>query len=447
LFAKAIMTLLKAAAAKEPPKVMPAVVDMSVGVATLRVGHQEVGVAAAEPEEEPEGEQALAEDADEDWLFQGSILVSTSAATAAVLQPPVPPPPAPCFPVFAAGWGVGDLTPCIVELAASTPSSSRTACKRSPSGSIADESEECQWLLPTCVFQGTCHPASSCSSPGPTSRSSYCDLDAGGPATPADASRVRTSPGLARFLSPMSSWAASASPARASASPCPTSTPVRVPVLTMPLSSGSWCPPLHASEADQETRSTAAAVTHASAASASRDFGAWFRAVWRTLSPLTGQPTLERLVEVAELCCSSEPAEHSSAGSFGCCCVPQLASKAVEAEAAASVPATEQRLLSVPRPSVRGLRATSLEAMPTQLTVRTSTKSFADAVLPAESQTTPKAAMSTGAREVVLSPGSLPALPRQAPALPLRAPSGDSAVDAAELLLARVVDPFGEDGR
>mmetsp|Transcript_90945 Transcript_90945/g.166964 ORF Transcript_90945/g.166964 Transcript_90945/m.166964 type:complete len:136 (+) Transcript_90945:1-408(+) len=39
---------------------------------------------------------------------------------------------------------------------------------------------------------------------------------------------------------------------------------------------------------------------------------------------------------------------------------------------------------------------------------------------------------------------ALPALPRFAPpCLPRRAPSGDAAVDAAERLLARVVDPFG----
>lgn len=38
---------------------------------------------------------------------------------------------------------------------------------------------------------------------------------------------------------------------------------------------------------------------------------------------------------------------------------------------------------------------------------------------------------------------ALPVLPKQAPALPERAPSGDSAADAVELLLARVVDPFG----
>merc|ERR1719198_427637 len=39
---------------------------------------------------------------------------------------------------------------------------------------------------------------------------------------------------------------------------------------------------------------------------------------------------------------------------------------------------------------------------------------------------------------------SLPGLPRCAPpCLPTRAPSGDDAVDEAERLLARVVDPFG----
>merc|ERR1712217_863391 len=39
---------------------------------------------------------------------------------------------------------------------------------------------------------------------------------------------------------------------------------------------------------------------------------------------------------------------------------------------------------------------------------------------------------------------SLPAPPRWAPpALPTRGPSGDWAADAAEALLARVVDPFG----
>lgn len=39
---------------------------------------------------------------------------------------------------------------------------------------------------------------------------------------------------------------------------------------------------------------------------------------------------------------------------------------------------------------------------------------------------------------------SLPGLPRSAaPCLPTRAPSGDAAVDEAERLLARVVDPFG----
>jgi len=38
----------------------------------------------------------------------------------------------------------------------------------------------------------------------------------------------------------------------------------------------------------------------------------------------------------------------------------------------------------------------------------------------------------------------LPAPPRWAPpALPARAPSGDWAADATEVLLARVVDPFG----
>lgn len=421
----------------------------------MLVGRREVGVAAAEPEEEPEGEQAIAKDADEDWLFQGSSLLTTSAATAAVLRAPVPPPPAPCFPVRSAGaLGANldvavDPTPCIVELAATASTPARSSRNISPSGSLADENmpagEECQRLLPGCLFQGSCRTTSSCSSPGLPSRSSHCDFDDGSSVTPGAAGCVRTSPGLARFLSPMSSWAASASPARGSSSPCPTSTPVRAPVLTTPLSSASWCPPLHMSQADEETDgTTAAAVARPPAASASRGFGAWFRTAWRTLPPR--QPTLERLVQVAELCCSSEPAKESSAGSFQCCCMPQLASKAVDAEAAASVPTTEQKLLSVPRPSARGLRATSLEAMPTQLTVRTATASFAHQLLPAEPHMMTKAPLSAGGEEVELLPGLLPTLPRQAPALPSRAPSGDSAVDAAELLLARVVDPFGEDG-
>lgn len=292
----------------------------------------------------------------------------------------------------------------------------------------------------------------------------------------------------------------------------PASSPVRAPAISVPASSGSWCEtPCESSEgqAGPEAANPPPLINSAPPAAARpapSEEGAWLRAARRTLFPrvpLLGRlPSLERLIELV-----IEPSEQSSTGSsLACCCSPQHArvAAAVDAAAASSIPATEARLLSVPRPSMRGLRATSSDALPAQLgafgavsakpPVPTSVadtaaadsrqvpnfvqgckaryacsraysaEEMAKVVSQADAMVALRAAasvdvhaatvpQSVGAAAVVAGLGaksgpaaSLPALPRQAPALPSRAPSGDNAVDAAELLLARVVDPFGEDG-
>lgn len=151
----------------------------------------------------------------------------------------------------------------------------------------------------------------------------------------------------------------------------------------------------------------------------------------------------------------------------------------MEASAARSVPATEARLLSVPRPSLRGLRATSAEPTPVVQLVKplaaakrsapanqspapamkppapaikppTAAEALAGRACRGQRQRRPLAAtlaaLATADEEAPHPPqplAALPSLPTQAPALPERAPSGDTAADAVELLLARVVDPFG----
>jgi len=516
---------------------------------------------AAEPEEEPEGEQApsapvqlsptppltpgravtTTDLSQEDWPFQtsspfrprddGPVVVDCSPADCQVttmtailqppvlslqplvplLQPPVPPPPASCFPVCASGApAYCDSTPCLVELAASAASSSSRTTECLDGGGAEDGPawEECERLLPGLLMPGTCRSGSSRSSPG-AGGSSRCDVGGVAAASPREGPGSNTS--LARFLSPMSSCAPS--PAKAPTAPAPS--PVREHVAPSSASS-SWCPPPQ--QAGRNGGEVADILPHAAPAAANdtttwppatpRDAGAWFRAARRTLLPLSGPvlgrlPSLERLIEVADIsrCFTerpiTEPAVASSAGPFACWCTPMSSAKAVDFAAASSIPATEDRLFSVPRPSMRGLRATSTDCLTAQLDRSRSADSTPRTMKPlqsASSQCQPAPATAPDVRRVLRPPATaqravavspsvcepvspiaaitaadvagyessalaseqhslrlaphalMPALPKQAPALPSRAPSGDNAADAAELLLARVVNPFGEDG-
>lgn len=445
--------------------------------------------AAAEPEEEPEGEQA--DVSEEEWVFQKPLSESTPVRqevspksrgkVATVVQFSVAPPPAPCFPVNEIGRKSSaevpiDTTPCLVEIAA-TASVATAATETEPAAGLEDETsspttascprafgeaessetaapdaekglqrveEECERLLPG-LAPDPSRPVSGRSSPEVIG-SSRCDFDDGSSAPPSGSSSLRSPRALARLLSPMFQ-----SPGKAQPPSCPNSTPVRAPTLT-PASGSTWCPPptreSPAWRKPEEAASPAGTATGVPSVSSSRDFGAWFRAARRVMLPLSGSPSGPRPASellIAEMCCFGEPASGSSAGVLSWCCAPERARHpaALEAEAAASIPASEERLLLCPRPSTRGLRATSLEVFPTQLLSPPSKQPVAKAEVTPELTTSYKVQTADG---ILPSPAMMPALPKQAPALPSRAPSGDSAVDAAELLLSRVVDPFGEDG-
>lgn len=370
------------------------------------------------------------------------------AVAAMMLKSPVPPPPPPCFPVCGAGvlrnLNVAvDPTPCLVELAASAVSSARTAEAPEYPEDGAPAGEECQRLLPGLLTIGSFHSSSSRSSPGAYGSSRH-DVGDEATATPREVSG-RSPPSLARFLSPMSSCAPSPH------KPAPPAAPASSPARVLPPS-GGWCPQPACDRSAGQGGEVGEAAPLGAGAATPRDASAWFRAARRTLLPLDGPvlgrlPSLEQLIEVARF---AEPAEARSAGAFACWCTPQCSGTqmqvALEVAAASSIPATEARLLSVPRPSMRGLRATSMDPLPVV--------SNLPCAAAASSKPSTAAAASDGCEEPKARPphhffrsSSLPALPRQAPALPSRAPSGDNAVDAAELLLARVVDPFGEDGR
>lgn len=410
---------------------------------------------------------------------------------------PVPPPPAPFFPVCSRGVSQStevavDTTPCLVELAASAISSARTAeVVECPEDGIVEEGrpagEECERLLPGLFLIGSCRSSSSRSSPA-AGGSSRCDIGDEVTSTPRDGPPV-----LSRFLSPMSSCAPS--PPKPTPPPAPASSPACGHTLP---TSGSWFSPPPCESLSERGAADTEEPTSTAMPGTARDASAWFRAARRTLLPL-GQPmlgrfpSLERLIEVAELSYFAEPSQNAPAsrGALSWCCTLQPASAAmtVEVAAADSVPATEARLLSVPRPSMRGLRATSSDALLSQMdsppTTPIESKSFVSAPTAnrvdaetlaaseprkmlkppvaapravALSQSVVPCALPTahtdgscdsGIQKVRHRPSAsralLPALPRQAPALPSRAPSGDNAADAAELLLSRVVDPFGED--
>lgn len=456
---------------------------------------------------------------------------STPTKTA-MLQPPVPPPPAPCFPISAPGVErclnvAVDPTPCLVELrrpSSSCASSARTAgtpeCFRDHDirEDAAPVGEECERLLPGLIEPSSHRTISSRSSPG-ASGSCHSRADLGDAATPLCKEHAASSPRvLARFLSPMSACAptCSPSPSKWGGPPAPASSPapVRAPALMLPAAPESFVPEPAESESfipDPTGRTVPeiarpAPLVHSYSAPAAPAMPC--DNARRTLFP--GRPMLGRLASFeCFLELVTEPSSSSSAGSLGCCCAPQRAARApaaVDVVAASSIPATEARLLTVPRPSMRGLRATNSDALPAQLsdpsTSSSAAPTFVKPAIPA-TESNPLAAepcelwnpmtvgkpvipldgMTKAAREaeamaalraaaaaadglasrgreppkavaaiviaavpVADGPASLPALPRQAAALPSRCPSGDCAVDAAELLLARVVDPFGDDG-
>lgn len=133
----------------------------------------------------------------------------------------------------------------------------------------------------------------------------------------------------------------------------------------------------------------------------------------------------------------------SSCAVAPCVTSEQLATAMASEEASANV-ATEARLLSATamRVPLVGLRAAAEAAPPPAAAAAPAPTPPRVAAARAPGEALPRASPST----VVAPPRQQPiVLPRAACALPERGPSGDWAADAAEELLAKKVDPFGED--
>jgi len=366
------------------------------------------------------------------------------------MQPTVPPPPPPCFAI-GSNHCIGNMSvavdtrPCLVELAAASASSSARSSDPldcfGESGDVeecAPAGEENERLLPGLFLLGSSRSGSSRTADDSSSRCAADNMGDSVAATPRK--DVGCTPQtLACFLSPMSSCARS--PAKPTGPLAPAPSPVQPPPVPASDANPWYSSPMHEAKESLTGRRSVEVSTSAPSAASNQPIAAgraddntWFRAARRTLLPLSG-PLLGRL-----------PSLDQFSFTDSACCSVQCARSTVEAAAASSIPATEARLLTVPRPSMRGLRTTSGEVAPISSPGRGRCEVPVSPLM-VRSMTPPVLPGSEVVGNVLRRrSASMPALPSQAAALPSRAPSGDIAVDAAELLLGREINPFGEDG-
>jgi hypothetical protein len=350
------------------------------------------------------------------------------------VTPVVPPPPAPCFPVQklvgeAAAEFTVDPTPCLVELAATSqePKSERSEttaeipmqCEMQ----VEEFGAESELLLPDSNDAGCCQtPYASSSGTCHSSRDfitppSGVDSQSLSRTDPRREYHPRSPLAVALLMSPSVSVSCVSS-----SQPSPRPAPPRCSPLVV-AGPGSFADVEQ--QQPEELRAPESAEFWPNC-----DETAWLRAARRTLLPLGVSPwghslDWEHLVE------------SSSLAALDCCCAPQVSRPSVvqtsgQCGSAGSTSydsdavAIETRLLQVPRPSLQGLRVAGAHP------VLARQKASSTDVPQAFKVSQPKCPRST----------VLPALPRQAPALPTRSHGSDLGADAAEQLLAKIVDPF-----